>query len=180
MNDGDNVLVLLLDEKPDLHALRSALARERDPTVRIVAPAHVGPLHWYSTDEEEEHADADTRARRAARAVRPGEDVEAGSGEIDPVVAVEDALSEFRADRIVVVGEEDGALDESLRRFAIPVERLGPRPEKTRADDLAETGRAIMSGRSGATPYAVLVGAMLVLGLVVAIGFLIAALVLWV
>lgn len=180
MNDGENVLVLLLDEEPDLQAVRGALARDRDPNVRLVAPAHVGPLHWYATDEDEEHAEADVRARRVGRAVAPVADVEAGSGEIDPVVAVQDALSEFPADRILVVGEKDGALDESLRRFAIPVERLGPRPEKTQADELHETGRAIMSGRSNATPYAVLVGVMLVLGIVVAVGFLIAALVLWI
>ena len=40
------------------------------------------------------------------------------------MLAVQDALSEFAADRIVVLGEEDAALDASLRRFAIPVERL--------------------------------------------------------
>ena len=178
--DDEHVLVLVLDEHPDLPAVRGALAGKKDTSVRLVAPAHVGPLHWYATDEDEEHAQAEARARAGERAIAPVADVESMAGEADPVLAVEDALSEFSADRIVVVGEEDAALDESLRRFDIPVERLGGPPQPVPAGNLRETGRAIMSGRSGATPYAVLAGAMIVLGLFVALMLLVAALILWV
>ena len=104
-------------------------------------------------------------------------DVDASAGgERDPVLAVEDALSEFRADRILVVGDEEAALDASLRRFELPVEHLG---DAVPGGDLHETGRAIMSGRSRATPYAVFGGAMLVLATVVALLLLLAALILW-
>lgn len=178
--DGENVLVLVLDEHPDLPAMRSALAERRATSVRLVAPAHVGPLHWYATDEDEEYAEADARVHEAERAIAPVADVEGGAGEPDPVLAVEDALNEFRADRIVVVGDEDAALDESLRRFHVPVERLGGPPEPTASDALHETGRSIVSGRSNLTPYAVFAGAMVVLGAVVALLLLVAALVLWI
>jgi hypothetical protein len=172
---AENVLVVLLDEEPDLTAVRGALGGARSASVRLVAPAHSGPLEWYATDEDEAHADADARAADAERAIVPL--AEGAAGERDPVVAVEDVLSEFRADRILVVGETDEAMDESLHRFGVPVEHLGaPR----RGGGFKETGRAIMSGRSRATPYAVLGGAMLVLGTVVALLLLLAALILWV
>ncbi len=180
VRESENVLVLMLDEDPDLPAVRDALAARRETTVRLVAPAHVGALHWFTTDEGEDHADAAERAEAGKRALAPVADVEASGGEADPVLAVEDALNEFRADRIVVVGDEDAALHQSLQRFEIPVERLGGQPQAAPAGELRETGRAIMSGRSDATPYAVFGGVMLALGAMVALGFLIAALVLWI
>jgi hypothetical protein len=178
-HDRENVLVLVLAEDPDLATVRGALRGAKDTSVRLVAPTHSGPLHWYATDEDEAHAEAEALAAEGERAVAPVADVEGVAGERDPVLAVEDALSEFPADRILVVGEEDSALDASLRRFALPVERLGAKPEPRTADALRETGRAIMSGRSRGTPYAVVGGAMLVLGTVVALLLLLAALILW-
>ena len=174
-HDGENVLVLMLDEHPDLGALRDALGGDPGTRVHLVAPTHSGPLHWYATDEDEERAEAEAVAAEAERAIAPVVDVEAGAGERDPVLAVEDALSDFPADRIVVVGDEDAALDASLRLFAVPVEHLG---ETSPGGRLHETGRALMSGRSGGTPYAVLGGAVLVLGLVVALLLVLAALIL--
>ena len=52
-HDGESVLVLLLDEDPDLGAVRAALRDAKDTSVRLVAPTHSGPLHWYATDEDE-------------------------------------------------------------------------------------------------------------------------------
>lgn len=173
----DNVLVLLLDEDPDLAVVRGALRGAQDPTVRVVAPTRSGPLHWYATNEDEAHAEADDLAAEAERAITPVADAEGAAGERDPVLAVEDALSEFHADRILVVGEEDAAMDASLHRFGLPVEHLG---ETAPGGAFKETGRAIMSGRSRTTPYAVFGGAMLVLGTVVALLLLLAALILWV
>lgn len=175
----ENVLVVVLDESPDLAAVREALVGNAGTRVRLVTPAHVGPLHWYATDEHEERDEAEARAAAEGATVERAPHVESvgtGSGEADPVLAVEDALSEFPADRILVVGEEDAALDASFHRLAIPVEHLGP---CTPGGGLHETGRAIMSGRSGATPYAVFGGAMVVLGTVVAVLLLLAALILW-
>jgi len=177
---SENLLVVVLGEHPDPHAVREAVRGHDRAHVRLVAPAHVGPLHWYTTDEDDDRATAETRAHvdGAAAARAPGVvAVGASAGEADPVLAVQDALSEFHADRIVVVGKEDEALDASLRRFEIPVERLSdPIP----GGGPNELGRAIMSGRSEGTPYAVFGGAMLVLATVVALLLLLAALILWV
>jgi hypothetical protein len=177
---AENVLVVVLDEQPDLAAVRAALAGGPATRVRLVAPAHVRPLHWYATDEDEERAGAEARAAvdgAAVARVPHVETVETAAGEADAVLAVEDALSDFPADRILVVGEDDAALDRSLRRFTIPVEHLG---ETSPGGQLNETGRAIMSGRSGGTPYAVFGGAMVVLATVVVLLLLLAALILWV
>jgi hypothetical protein len=175
--DGESLLVLVLDEQPDLTSVRRALRGTKQTSVRLVVPTHSGALHWYATDEDEAHADPEARAARAERAIAPVADVEGTAGERDPVLAVEDVLSGFPADRILVVGGEDAALEASLRRFRIPVEHLG---ETAVGGGLHETGRAIMSGRSRATPYAVFAGAMLVLGTVVALLLILAALILWV
>ena len=176
---GDHVLVLLLDEHPDVHGLGDALGERRDTSIRVVAPAHVGPLHWYATDEGDERAAAEARAEATGRALSPPERTEAAAGEADPVVAVEDALNDFRADRIVVVGATDASLDEALRRFHLPVEEIGGPGASASGGATSETGRALMSGRSPATPYAVLAGVMVVLSAFVAALLVIAALVLW-
>jgi hypothetical protein len=175
--DGENLLVLVLDEDPDLTPVRGALRGTTQTSVRLVAPTHSGPVHWYATDEDEARPDADARAVRAERAIAPIADVEGTAGERDPMLAVEDALSEFPADRILVVGGEDAALEASLRQFRIPVEQFG---DTAVGGGLHETGRAIMSGRSGATPYAVFAGAMLVLGTILALLLLLAVFILWV
>lgn len=88
-------------------------------------------------------------------------DVEAAeAGELDPVLAVEDALNESRADRMVVLGDADPALE--------------------RTDGSAtprEAGRAIMSGRSRLTPYAMIVGAALFLLAVAVVVYVLAAII---
>ncbi len=177
VHDGENVLVLVLDEDPDLAAVRGALRGAEETSVRLVAPTHSGPLHWYATDEDEAHAKAESRAADAERAIAPVADADGAAGERDPVLAVEDALSEFHADRILVVGEEDAAMEASLEQFGLPVEHLG---ETTPGGGYKETGRAIMSGRSSGTPYAVFGGAMLVLATIVVLLLILAALILWV
>jgi hypothetical protein len=60
------------------------------------------------------------------------------------------------------------------------VELLEPPPPATTREELRESGRAVMSGRSDATPYVAIGGAMVVLGVVLAGLLLLAALVLWV
>lgn len=180
-HNGKNVLVLLLDEDPDLAPVRRELAGREGMTVRLVAPAHVGPLHWFATDEDAAHDEATARAEESERAIATVGETEASAGDADPVLAVEDTLSDFAADRILVVGEADAALASSLERFDIPIERLdAPPPDPGPGDDLRETGRAVMSGRSDATPYVVFGGTMLVLLSLVTLGLLLAALMLWV
>jgi hypothetical protein len=176
----EKVLVLVLGDEPDLRPLDRALHGTDAANVRLVAPAHVGPLEWYGTDEDAARDEARQRAEEGLRAVGRDADGEARSSGPDPVLAVEDALSEFPADRIVVAGPGDAALGDALRRFGKPVELLEEPPAATRSDELREAGRAVMSGRSRATPYVAIGGVMLALGAVLAGLLVLAALVLWV
>jgi hypothetical protein len=63
-----NLLVVLLNDAL-LSELRSAVAERGDglPNVYVVAPTHVGPLHWLATDEQAARSEAGVRA--AARSV---------------------------------------------------------------------------------------------------------------
>jgi hypothetical protein len=102
--------------------------------VRIVAPAaHLSPLQWLATDEDDARAEAADIARSGARAVEPGtEKVEAEVGDPDPVQAIEDALRQFPAEEVIVVtrpGDEAGWLEkdsaeEASERFGVPVTHL--------------------------------------------------------
>ncbi|HET8742485.1 MAG TPA: hypothetical protein VFM41_07670 [Gaiella sp.] len=177
---GEHVLVLVLDEEPARSALRHALDGVPDAYVRLVAPRHVGPLGWFATDEADDHDAAEERAAKSGRTLEPVADVEATeAGELDPVLAVEDALNESPADRIVVLGTADSALEDALRRFGLPVERVGgtTRDSSTVAA-LREEGRGIMSGRSRATPYAIVVGAALFILAIAVVVYVLAAILL--
>ncbi len=176
------MLALVLGEPEHSVALARYVDDGGVAEVRVVAPAQVGVLHWYATDEDEAAAEA---ARRAGSV---GSDVEAlvsdtgaEAGDADPVQAVEDALASFSADEIVVVGERgDEELESSLGRFGLPVRRLGSAADNRPHGRARELGRGIMSGRSAATPYAVFLGVMAFLGAIVVIGGLIWLLVMWI
>jgi hypothetical protein len=174
----EKVLVLVVGEDPDLGPVDRALDGADRASVRLVAPAHVGPLEWYGSDEDAAREKARERAEADLRALRSEGEAQASGP--DPVLAVEDALSDFPADRILVAGPADAALGDALRRFDLPVELLEPPPPATTREELRESGRAVMSGRSDATPYVAIGGAMVVLGVVLAGLLLLAALVLWV
>jgi hypothetical protein len=102
--------------------------------VRIVAPAaHLSPLQWLATDEDDARAEAADIAHSAGRAVEAGAGrVEAEVGDPDPVQAIEDALRQFPAEEVIVVtrpGDEAGWLEkdsaeEASERFGVPVTHL--------------------------------------------------------
>ena len=58
-----NLLVVLLGDA-SFAELRSAVEARADgsPHVYVVAPAHVGPLHWLATDEQAARDEAGVRA----------------------------------------------------------------------------------------------------------------------
>jgi hypothetical protein len=125
--------------------------------------------------------EADVRAFDAEWALQEQADAEGESGEVDPVQAVEDALRDFPADEILVVGgaSEDGGLDAALRTFGVPVIRVGG-PLPLRLDDVRrERVRSIVFGRSRATPFVFFAGANLALAALSALITLIVSLVLW-
>lgn len=176
------VLAVVLGERSHSPELERYMAETDVAEVRVVAPAQVGALHWYATDEDEAAADADRRVRSVQRDVEPQvESVTAEAGNLDPVQAVEDAMASFSPDEIVLVGERaDDGLEHSLQRFGLPVRRLGLARLDRPHGRARELGRGIMSGRSAATPYAVFVGAMAFLGAVVLTVFVIWLVVTWI
>ena len=179
---GRNVLVVLLEDVPRSR-LRLAIARRGDgePNVRVVAPTRLGTLQWLATDEDAARAEADTRALEAEWLLADEADVQAAGGDFDAVQAVEDALRSFPADEILLVGgaAADGGLEDSLRRFGVPVTRLGGSLPLRRRDRLRQATRALTGGRSRATPFVFFVAANLALFALAALITLVVLLVIW-
>lgn len=156
-----NVLVLLFPDGSETQ-LRRAVEERADERlrVRVVAPARLGPLEWLASDEDGARNEADVRALTAEWTLAESAEVEGEAGDVDPVVAVEDALGRFAADEILIVGgtAANGGLEATLRRYGLPVTRLGgplPAPAHPR---LREAVRAIVGGRSRSTPFVFFAG----------------------
>ncbi|MCW3066159.1 MAG: hypothetical protein JWN32_3331 [Solirubrobacterales bacterium] len=98
--------VLAVTPEPiDADALRDALGDDaRDAEVKVVAPAlNESPAAFWVSDSDEAIAEAEQAQEESVRELR-SEGVEATgeSGEADPLLAVQDALVTFPADRVVV------------------------------------------------------------------------------
>ncbi len=127
--------VLVLTSEPiDAGQLRRALGAGQDesPEVMVVAPAfNESGLRFWTADADEAIARAEKVRRQTANQLA-AEDVSAqgDSGESDPLLAIQDALQTFAAEKIVVFrhpeGEqryrEDFDLDAVRERFGLPVE----------------------------------------------------------
>lgn len=177
-----NVLVVTLDPVSN-EEIRSAIeTREEfeDVSVLVVAPAAgVGPLQWLTGAEDEARAEAEELADRAAHAVEaevPTEEIQTEVGDRDPVLAVGDALTDFRADEIVIAGHTDDKTEAQLRRFGLPVTRLDGADEVSGAEELA---RDVTRGRSARTPVLVFAGAGAVILGAIALLSLLLFLVFW-
>lgn len=170
-----NFLVLLLEEGHDAQ-LHEMIAAHSDgtPSVRVVAPAHVGPVQWLATDEDAARLEAEARALAAEWVLRDEATVEGEAGESDPVLAAEDALRTFPADEILLVGggSEDGGIEQSLRELGVPVRRVPRGGEVRERRTLRESMRALARGESKATPFVLFAGvnlALLALGAVISV-----------
>jgi hypothetical protein len=101
--------------------------------VLVVAPAlHESALRFWLSDADEAIAKAEAVSDETVdRLGEAGIAAQGDTGESDPLEALEDALRDFRADRIVIFTRpasdqryrEDVSRDEVERRFGIPVER---------------------------------------------------------
>ena len=103
-----------------------------DAELLIVVPAsNISKLDWLTNAEDDARADAAQLAEEVADGVS-GEDVETRVGDADPVKAVEDALSDFPAEELIVItraGEEADWLEEgsgatAQNRFSLPVTHI--------------------------------------------------------
>jgi hypothetical protein len=182
MKQERNILLVLLDGVGS-STVRRALRRHLDDAanVHVVAPTRVGMLDWLATDENAARATAEVKALEAEWTLAGEADVEGQAGDVDPVLAVEDALRRFDADEIVLVGgaSENGGIEDALERLDRPVSRLDDHAPVRERNALREFGRAIRAGRSRATPFVFFAGVNLaLLGLAAAIS-LIVLLILW-
>ena len=99
--------------------------------VLVVSPAvNESPVAFWVSDADEAIADAESTAEQTAAALRErGAQARPKAGESEPLVALQDALATYQADRVLVfVREGDGAryreddvLGEAQRRFGVPV-----------------------------------------------------------
>lgn len=103
-----------------------------DAEVVIVAPASgISRLDWLTNAEDDARENAAGRAADAADAL-PGDTVDGGVGDSDPLQAIEDALRTFDADEVVVITRtyeeatwlESGAAASARERFDLPVTHL--------------------------------------------------------
>jgi hypothetical protein len=102
-----------------------------DAEIRLVTPAlNDSRLAFWVSDSDEAIAEAESaKEESVARLRAEGIDAEGETGESDPLVALEDALATFPADRIVIVrhaaGEEayleDDVIAEARERLGVPV-----------------------------------------------------------
>ena len=129
--------VLVLTSEPiTADQLRGALGRDVDPSdaeVMVVAPAYSeSGLKFWMSDADEAIARAEQVRRDSVQELdKAGIPASGDTGESDPETAIEDALTTFDADRIVVfthTGEdqryrEDLDWDELAERVGRPIDQ---------------------------------------------------------
>jgi hypothetical protein len=117
-----NVLVLAASAV-DADLLRRELGPEVEGAqVLVVSPAvNSSPLAFWVSDSDEAIADAQQRLDETLEGLRGGGVSARGTtGDSEGLVAIQDALATFPADRVVVVDDPEVA-DEAAERLDVPV-----------------------------------------------------------
>jgi hypothetical protein len=123
-------LLVLAPHAVDAAAVRSALPGDdlEGAEVLVVSPAiQQSGLRFWMSDSDEAIEEAEGAAAQTAAALEGDADsVRTTTGESEPLLALQDALATFPADRIVVFrGESDDYKEEDLAeaesRFGVPV-----------------------------------------------------------
>ena len=125
-------VVVLTSEPVSADLLQAALGDDaREAEVMVVAPAlHDSPVRFWASDSDEAIARAqEVQEESVERLEEEGVDAAGDTGESDPLLALQDALATYEADRIVIFthpGEErsyreDELVAEAQRRFGVPV-----------------------------------------------------------
>ena len=127
-------LLVLATDPVDADDLRGALPGETldGAEVLVVSPAvNESPVAFWVSDSDEAIIEAESTANETADALAAeGARTRAEVGESDPLLALQDALATFPADRVVVFARgddesqryrEDDVLGEAQRRFGVPV-----------------------------------------------------------
>jgi deoxyribodipyrimidine photolyase-like uncharacterized protein len=126
-------LLVLATDPVDADDLRGALDGEEieGAEVLVVSPAvNESAIAFWVSDSDEAILDAESAAKQTAEALKAeGARVRSTAGESDPLLALQDALTTFKADRVVVFARgdeeaqryrEDDVLGEAERRFGVP------------------------------------------------------------
>jgi hypothetical protein len=125
-------LLVLAPEPVDADTLKSAVGEDLgDAKVLYVVPAlNDSPVRFWMSDADGAIQEANDRAQQTERSLAAdGVQATGVTGESEPLLALQDALATFQADRIVVFVHdddeqryrEDDVVSEAERRFGVPV-----------------------------------------------------------
>ena len=127
-------LLVLATDPVDASDLRSALDGDdlAGAEVLVISPAvNESALAFWVSDSDEAIQDAESTAKATADALsEAGARTRGRAGESEPLLALQDALATFPADRVVVFARgdeesqryrEDDVAGEAQRRFGVPV-----------------------------------------------------------
>ena len=124
-----------MSEPVSADALRSAVGADaaEDAEVMVVAPALNSKSRFFLADPDPaiERAEA-VKEETVERLTEEGIDAAGGTGEEDPLLALQDALATYEADEIVLFTHaggkqnwlEEGVVEEAKQRFSAPVRHL--------------------------------------------------------
>ncbi len=126
-------LLVLATDPVSADDVREALPEDEleGAEVLVVSPAvNESPVAFWVSDSDEAIADAESTAEQTAEALRErGVKARATTGDSEPLMALQDALATYQADRVLVFARadegaryrEDDVLGEARRRFGVPV-----------------------------------------------------------
>jgi len=129
-------LLLLATDPIDADDVRRALPDDdlEGAEVLVVSPAvNESPVAFWVSDADEAIAEAASVAEQTAAQLRErGAQARATTGESEPLVALQDALATYPADRVVVFVRsedrtryrEDDVLGEAQQRFGVPITEI--------------------------------------------------------
>ncbi len=128
-------ILALVSEPISADMLRSAVGEDvaNDAEVLVVAPALNSKKHFFLADPDPaiERAEG-VQEETVGRLDDAGIDAAGGTGEEDPLLALQDALATYDADEIVLFTHaggkqnwlEDGLVDRAKERFDTPVRHM--------------------------------------------------------
>ena len=128
-------ILALVAEPISADALRSAVGQEEadDAEVLVVAPALNSKTRFFLADPDPAIDRAQqVQEETVERLTEEGIDAAGGTGEEDPLLALQDALVTYAADEIVLFTHargkrnwlEDGLVEQAKERFDAPVRHL--------------------------------------------------------
>ncbi len=128
-------ILALVSEPISADALRSAVGTEtaNDAEVLVVAPALNSKTRFFLADPDPAIDRAqDVQEETVERLGEGGIDAAGGTGEEDPLLALQDALVTYDADEIVLFTHpggksnwlEEGLVDQAKERFSVPVRHM--------------------------------------------------------